>query len=61
VLDSANNKSKRNMKIVIVKKLDNGYIVMSGDGETAFINEEIYQKLLNQNKIENGISNNTYM
>ena len=22
------------------------------DGETAFINEEIYQKLLNQNKID---------
>ena len=40
------------MKIVIVKKLDNGYIVMSDDGETAFINEEIYQKLLNQNKID---------
>jgi hypothetical protein len=38
--------------IVIIKKLENGYIVMSGDGETAYINEERYQKLLNENKIE---------
>jgi len=40
------------MKIVIVKKLENGYIVMSDDGETAFISVETYQKLLNENKIE---------
>ena len=40
------------MKIVVIKKLDNGYIVMSGDGETAFINVETYHKLLDENKIE---------
>jgi len=40
------------MEITVLKKLKSGYLVTSSDGETAYITEEIYQKLVKQNKIK---------
>ena len=36
---------------VVVKELENGYIIMALDGETGYITEETYQKLKSQGKI----------
>jgi len=36
---------------VVVKELENGYIIMAPDGETGYITEDIYQKLKSQGKI----------
>jgi hypothetical protein len=36
---------------VVVKELENGYIIMAPDGETGYITEDTYQKLKIQNKI----------
>lgn len=35
----------------IVKKLENGYIIMAPDGETAYITESQYQTLKSKNKL----------
>lgn len=35
----------------IVKKLENGYIIMAPDGETAYITEAYYQILKSKNKL----------
>ena len=35
----------------IVKRLENGYIIMAPDGETAYITESQYQNLILKNKI----------
>lgn len=40
------------MEITVIKKIEGGYIVISDDGETAFINQETFEKLVNQNKIK---------
>ena len=37
---------------IVVKELENGYIIMAPDGETGYITEETYQKLKIQNKIQ---------
>ena len=37
---------------VVVKELENGYIIMAPDGETGYITEDIYQKLKSQGKID---------
>jgi hypothetical protein len=36
---------------VVVKELENGYIIMALDGETGYITEDTYQKLKFQGKI----------
>ena len=36
---------------VVVKELENGYIIMAPDGETGYITEDTYQKLKSQGKI----------
>ena len=36
---------------VVVKELENGYIIMALDGETEYITEETYQKLKSKGKI----------
>jgi hypothetical protein len=36
---------------VVVKELENGYIIMALNGETSYITEETYQKLKSQGKI----------
>ena len=35
----------------IVKKIENGYIIMAPDGETAYITESQFQNLKSKNKI----------
>lgn len=40
------------MEITVIKKIEGGYIVMSDNGETAFINQETFEKLVKQNKIK---------
>ena len=37
---------------VVVKELENGYIIMALDGETGYITEETYQKLKSKGKIQ---------
>lgn len=41
------------MEITVIKKIEGGYIVMSDNGDTAFINQEVFEKLVKQNKIKN--------
>jgi hypothetical protein len=36
---------------VVVKELENGYIIMAPDGETGYITEDTYQKLKLEGKI----------
>lgn len=40
------------MWITVINKLEVGYIVMASNGETAYIDEETYQKLVNLGKIK---------
>jgi len=37
---------------VVVKQLENGYIIMAPDGETGYVTEEIFQKLKSESKIQ---------
>lgn len=41
------------MEITVIKGVEGGYIVMSDNGDTAFINQQTFEKLVKQNKIKN--------